>query len=233
MGMTFGKAVNTCFRKYCGFTGRASRSEFWYFFLFNLIVGMAFSVAIVACMVPKIMGGTTVISPDMSPFELLKLCGPIYVVYLLWSLAMFLPILAVSFRRLHDIGRSGWWIVGCYLLSVVMAVVLALVARSPMLVTLLTILFYLAILAYGITLLVFFCTDSQPGSNKYGPNPKEEPAVVDVVFDAPAAEEPVAEAPAAEETVVEEPAAEEPAAEEPAAEEPVQPADEGPAAPEE
>ena len=62
----------------------------------------------------------------------------------LWSLAMFIPGLAVSVRRLHDIGRSGWWL----LLSLI-----------P--------------LVGAIILIIWYCTDSQPGANQYGSNPKE------------------------------------------------------------
>lgn len=62
----------------------------------------------------------------------------------LYSLAVLLPGLAVAVRRLHDVGKSGWFI---------------LIALVP--------------LIGAIWLLVLFCTDGQPGTNKYGPNPKE------------------------------------------------------------
>jgi uncharacterized membrane protein YhaH (DUF805 family) len=72
-------AVITCLTKYVEFDGRASRSEFWWFFLFQLIVIMVLSV-------------------------LLSFLGTIA------SLALLLPGLAAAVRRLHDIGKSGWWI---------------------------------------------------------------------------------------------------------------------------
>ncbi len=66
------------------------------------------------------------------------------IVYILYGLAVFVPGLAASVRRLHDVGKSGWYL-----------------------------LVYLIPIAGPIWLLVLLCTDSQPGDNKYGPNPKE------------------------------------------------------------
>ena len=76
--MNFGQAISTCFAKYATFSGRASRAEFWWFFLFQILV------SIVASMLGDVVAG-------------------------LVSLALLLPALAVGARRLHDIGRSGWW----------------------------------------------------------------------------------------------------------------------------
>ncbi|WP_329569681.1 DUF805 domain-containing protein [Kitasatospora sp. NBC_01266] len=67
----------------------------------------------------------------------------------IYTLAVLLPSLAVLFRRLHDTGRSGWWA-----------------------------LFFLIPIVGWIVLIVFTATDSQPGTNKYGPNPKLAPAMV-------------------------------------------------------
>ncbi|MBZ8132190.1 hypothetical protein CLD20_02765 [Afifella sp. IM 167] len=82
---SFGEAVATCFRKYVTFSGRANRPELWYFVLFNLIVSLA-------------LGFATGFDQDRSD-----------VANGVWTLLTFLPSLAVSVRRLHDIGRSGWW----------------------------------------------------------------------------------------------------------------------------
>lgn len=70
-------------KNYCNFEGRATRAEFWWFFLFNFLVGIVFSLF-----------GTKV--------------GP--VLSSIWGLAILLPQLGLSIRRLHDINRSGWWI---------------------------------------------------------------------------------------------------------------------------
>ena len=76
--MNLGQAISNCLGSYATFSGRASRSEFWWFFLFQVLLSVAASV--------------------LSE----KLSGLI-------SLALLLPALAVGARRLHDIGKSGWW----------------------------------------------------------------------------------------------------------------------------
>jgi uncharacterized membrane protein YhaH (DUF805 family) len=82
--MTFVEAIKDGFGKYVTFSGRSSRSAYWYWVLF------AFIVAIVATIIDMAIG-TRIVS-------------------LLATLALLLPGIAVGFRRLHDIGRSGWWI---------------------------------------------------------------------------------------------------------------------------
>ena len=84
--MDFKTAVRTCLAKYATFTGRAQRSEYWWFILFQLLAGMAIVVV------------------DAALFGLLG--QPVAV---LWSLAMIPPTLAAGTRRLHDTGRSGWF----------------------------------------------------------------------------------------------------------------------------
>ncbi|TXF83557.1 DUF805 domain-containing protein [Neolewinella aurantiaca] len=106
--------------KYAEFTGRSRRSEYWYFFLGNMIL------SIIATMLGVVLGET--IGSMLSG---------------LVSLALIVPGIAVGVRRLHDTGRSGWWL---------------LIAIVP--------------LIGAILLLVWFATDSQPGANEYGPNPK-------------------------------------------------------------
>jgi uncharacterized membrane protein YhaH (DUF805 family) len=76
--MDFGQAIKNCLNNYATFTGRAGRSEFWWFFLFNLLASMA------ASMVWARLGN-------------------------LVSLALLVPSVAVGARRLHDIGKSGWF----------------------------------------------------------------------------------------------------------------------------
>ncbi len=99
--MDFMTALKTCLRKYAIFSGRASRSEFWYFVLFTWLMSL------VAMAVDQaVFGGGTAENPVM-PLTTIVQC------------ATLLPLLAVSARRLHDVGRSGWWflisftIIGC------------------------------------------------------------------------------------------------------------------------
>jgi len=80
--MDFMTAVKTCFSKYATFSGRAQRSEFWWWVLFGFVTNL-------------ILG--------LIPF-----------VGLIWSLALLIPNLAVTARRLHDTDRSGWWMLAPY-----------------------------------------------------------------------------------------------------------------------
>lgn len=108
-------------KKYTDFNGRAGRAEFWMFTLISLIISLVLYV-----IDKRIMPGSG-----------------IQVLYTLYSLAVLVPSLAVSVRRLHDTGRSGWWI----LINVI-----------PI----------LGQLVY----LVFLLRDSQPAANQYGSNPR-------------------------------------------------------------
>ena len=87
--MGFVDAVRTCLNKYATFAGRASRPEYWYFVLFNLLVSL------VGTIVEELSGG---------------LGAVLGFVYALVALMLILPTLAVGARRLHDIGRTGWWL---------------------------------------------------------------------------------------------------------------------------
>lgn len=84
--MSFSESVKTCLRKYAIFRGTASRPEYWWFFLFNALGASIF----------RGLGGN-------------GLQG-------LWQLAMFLPGLSVAVRRLHDTGRSAWWLLTGFIL---------------------------------------------------------------------------------------------------------------------
>lgn len=83
--MDFQTSVQTCFRKYAVFQGRAARSEYWWFALALFLVALAVTV------LDEALG-----SADVLPA--------------LFAIATFLPTLAVQVRRLHDINRSGWWV---------------------------------------------------------------------------------------------------------------------------
>lgn len=115
-------------KKYAVFSGRARRKEYWFFVLFNIIISIVLAV---------IDGVTGSFSPEAG----MGLLGGIY------TLAVLIPGIAVSVRRLHDTERSGWWL---------------LIALVP--------------LIGAIVLLVFMVQDSKPGQNQYGPNPKEATA---------------------------------------------------------
>ena len=88
--MNFRIAIMKCFMLYAIFSGRAKRAEFWWFFLFCMIVGLMGSVIDAALGLDEAIGGNGVFTT-------------------LIQLATFLPSIAVGSRRLHDTNRSGWW----------------------------------------------------------------------------------------------------------------------------
>lgn len=93
--MNFTTAVRTCFGKYATFTGRARRAEYWWFVLFNMLMSIVLSIA------DAMILGIGFRAPQGEEPQILS--G-------IYSLAVFLPSLAVGARRLHDTGRSGWWL---------------------------------------------------------------------------------------------------------------------------
>jgi uncharacterized membrane protein YhaH (DUF805 family) len=119
-------------KNYATFTGRARRSEYWFFVLFNIIF------AIVAALLDNLLGSTFTMNFGAGPVS--SLYGYIYTLY---AIAVFIPGLAVLVRRLHDVGKSGWFF---------------FIVLIP--------------LAGIIWMLVLLFTDSVPGPNKYGLNPK-------------------------------------------------------------
>ncbi|MEY4990171.1 MAG: hypothetical protein RIS08_397 [Actinomycetota bacterium] len=116
--MSFGQAITAFWSNYANFKGRARRSEYWFATLFLVITNISALILDAAA--------------ETDP-----------VIQSLWSLAVFLPSLAVLVRRLHDTNRSGWWV---------------LIALVP--------------LVGFIVLIVFTVQDSQGIDNRYGLNPK-------------------------------------------------------------
>ncbi len=88
--MNFNAAVATCFRKYAVFSGRAPRAEYWWFTLFLLLAGFALGLA----------DALFFLTPADQT-------GPLNTIF---TLATLLPSLAVGARRLHDVDRTGWWL---------------------------------------------------------------------------------------------------------------------------
>ena len=124
------------FKKYAIFSGRARRAEYWYFTLFNIIIKL---ILIVPAIIFAAQGYTMVTIV-------------LYGLYFLYILAVIVPHLAVTVRRLHDVGKSGWML---------------LIALIPII--------------GAIWLLVLLVKDSNPEENKYGSNPKALPSSDTVV----------------------------------------------------
>ncbi len=100
--MNFTEAVSNVYRNYVTFSGRARRSEYWWFILFSIIA------AIVIGIVENSLGmGHGMMSSGGGGFEANYTGGPLTGI---WSLINLLPSLAVAVRRLHDTDRSGWWL---------------------------------------------------------------------------------------------------------------------------
>jgi uncharacterized membrane protein YhaH (DUF805 family) len=145
-------------RRYFEFGGRSSRYEFWFFVLFVTIA------SIVASFIDGLIFG--------ADEESIGILSPIV------SLVHLIPGIAVSVRRLHDIDRTGWWILLPFVALVVMAVLFGLVmataddstsALSGLGTSMVIVgVVYLAVL---IVLIVFYCTRGTPGPNRFGPEP--------------------------------------------------------------
>lgn len=118
-------------KNYAEFSGRARRKEYWMFVLFNLLFLIA--AAIIDSIIGTTLGGL--------PYGLF---------YFLYAMAVLIPSLAVTVRRLHDVGKSGWF----YFIVLIPIV-------------------------GGIWLLILLCTEGETGVNDYGPNPKEAEVVTE------------------------------------------------------
>ncbi len=174
--MGFFEAVKTCLKKSFVFKGRARRSEFWWWTLFSTVFSF------IGALPAEEISEDNVLLMVLYTLGALALC-----VYL--GIANF----AVATRRLHDIGRSGWWYGATLIFGVVWTVWMVVkmfgiiggmnpahvdVESDAFAFTLLkemwavVLIPYVIYIAYSILLLVWYCKDSQPGANKYGENPK-------------------------------------------------------------
>jgi uncharacterized membrane protein YhaH (DUF805 family) len=115
MGM--GEAVSSVLSKYAVFQGRARRAEYWFFFLFYFLISIPLTIIDMALLGAQILSS-------------------------ILALALIIPSLAVTVRRLHDLDKSGWFI---------------LIGLIPLIGT--------------IILIVWFCTAGTPGPNRFGEDP--------------------------------------------------------------
>ena len=119
-------------KDYFNFKGRAQRKEYWSFILFNFIIGSVL--------------GLLAINSQGADTEKLNIFEKISNIY---TLGVFIPSIAVWVRRIHDVGKSGWWL---------------LLAFIPIL--------------GAIYLIYLSVKDSEPGDNRFGPNPKENGSII-------------------------------------------------------
>lgn len=114
---TLGDSIRSFFTRYVDFSGRSSRAEYWYFYAFHL-------VALIAL---------TILSKEFG--------GVFYILMSIYSFAVIIPNIALSFRRMHDTGRSGWYL---------------FISCIPMV---------------GAFMLLYYCCQDSDGDNIYGPHP--------------------------------------------------------------
>lgn len=180
--MTFMAAVKTCFSKYLTFSGRASRSEYWWFFLFlvllNIVAGLIDWSFFTSVTEVETETGSSTVAVSSQPVQ--SLAGAI----------VFLPHLTVAWRRMHDSGRSGLYALfplllllgalGVLVFGIGIADMFASGGRLDILFTRLTLLITiptLIVLMVSPLLMLWWLTrPSQPGDNTYGPNPQGVPA---------------------------------------------------------
>ena len=159
--MGFGEAIRVCFGKYARFGGRARRSEYWYFFLFTFLAGL------LAGFLDAIIGRLA----GVHDFLLLSVIS---------NLALLLPSLAVTVRRLHDTNRSGWLLLGWIGYDVIVVVAYNAMLRgvdvsvepNNSIVIIAAVLLVLCALAYAIFLFVCMVLSGNEGPNFYGPDPR-------------------------------------------------------------
>lgn len=166
-------------RRYAEFSGRSRRMEFWMFMLFQVILYGGLFTVFLAATGAAASGSNGMASAGAA---IMGFVGLMISFFLIW-LALLVPSLAVTVRRLHDTNRSGWWFGAYFLMNIGMNVVsgammtaLGQGADSPeqMMMAMggLFGIMGLAMLIYALVLLVFFFLDGTPGPNRYGPDPK-------------------------------------------------------------
>ena len=127
--VSFGAAIKRAFSQYCVFTGRASRSEYWWFFLFCCVISWLLAIPSLSASVEMLAAAKSGVMPEAAASSVSVFT---YISYL-WSIAILLPSLGLLFRRLHDTGRSGWnWLWGFLpIAGTIVLIVLCCLPSSP------------------------------------------------------------------------------------------------------
>lgn len=179
-------------RKSFTIKGRAPRIEYWSFVLFSTIIVQVFLTVLQIVAVGMLPEDTLTAldnpgagdMPDELPTGALIMLFVLGLVYFVLNLAVMVPQITVTIRRLHDVGRSGMWLLGYFvLLGVWILCVLVMVAALPFLsqteatpydsvLPIMAVVTTLIFFAYSLYLFVLTVLDSKRGPNKYGPSPK-------------------------------------------------------------
>lgn len=170
--VSFSEAVARYFGQYATFTGRATRAEFWWVQLFNFIISF---VLYLLPLIYLLASGMSFLSLATGTPMLLKVSQ---VILSLYGLATLIPSLALTVRRLHDISRSGYWLIAFYVLYFAAFIIIISGAMMTALLpgrNMFAMVFIAAIMLIGLCIwwLVWMCTPSDP-DNEYGPDPEAE-----------------------------------------------------------
>jgi uncharacterized membrane protein YhaH (DUF805 family) len=166
--MGFGDAIASCFNKYANFSGRAPRSEYWWWFLFVVLISAGIGI----------IGGVLDVTTGH------KVVGA--ALRGLLDLFVLLPNLAVGVRRLHDLNRSGWWMGASIILSLfILILVIPIAIRMaenhangissidgiPMAAIAVIAILGLVEMVIGLMIFIWFLLRGTNGSNRFGPDP--------------------------------------------------------------
>ena len=165
--MSLPEAIAQCLRRYAGFSGRATRAEYWWW-----------ELATTACII--ILGVLAFLLPDAA--------GTLSVVESLFVLAILLPTWTVTVRRLHDIGKSGWWILTWMILGSVSGIIMVVGAVLAFGLAFLgdllgegglTAIGYVVLIvglvphvAIWLWVIVWMARQGDDGANRHGPDPR-------------------------------------------------------------
>jgi len=173
--------------KYVDFQGRARRSEFWLWVLFRIAVGAVLGTVSISVLV----NGMNFQNPD--PAQFMSRYFSVMPIMQLVNLALLLPTIAVAVRRLHDINRTGWWVIMPFVVAFVGMILFLIFAGTQLFSAISTggnmtdeqglkfafgmfgslfLFIFLPILIAEIVMLVFYVTDGTPTTNRFGADPK-------------------------------------------------------------
>lgn len=180
--MGFFAAVGACYANIFNFSGRARRAEYWWFFLFQTLVVCIGQAALVAYLIrdPQFIAIFTDPAQSEALFEAWLKQRPEVWTWAAWAFAgqilfLWLPHLSVTFRRLHDTGRSGWFILMPFFASVLAGAGMAVLGGLSALVggTALALAVLLAFVPLGASVWFFIvlCLPGTRGNNRWGGDP--------------------------------------------------------------
>jgi uncharacterized membrane protein YhaH (DUF805 family) len=173
--------------KYVDFQGRSRRSEFWLWVLFRIAVGAVLGTISISVL----MSGMNFQNPDPSQF--VGRYFSVMPIVQLVNLGLLLPTIAVAVRRLHDINRTGWWVIMPVVVAIAGVILFFIFAGTQLFSAMsaggamtdeqglkfafgmfgsLFLFIFLPILIAEIVMLVFYVTDGTPTANRFGPDPK-------------------------------------------------------------